>query len=213
MPYSSVDPFLYAYFSNPYEKAYNDDGSYAADNTWFTLGYYSASSIRTTAPQRTPTERRVRRLTCVSSNLFISSDSSHIPLPITPRTRLSTNTPTPHSATVSAATTVHRPISTATYPKTGQTVEAMWRGDISKPSRRFTRSTSSPGRNSEARTPTPYSRKGTTTTRRPARPRSQQSAARRTNGQEKSRNSTANISARPATHPSTHRPTTTSVRP
>ena len=157
----------------------------------------------------------MRRLTCESSNHSTSSDSSHIHLPITPRIRSSTNTPTPHSATVSAATTVHRPISTATYPKTGQTAEAMWRGDIShstKPSRIFTRSTSSRERNSEARTPTPYSRKGTTTTRRPARPRSLQSAARRTNGQEKSRNSTASISARPATLPSTHRPTTTSAR-
>lgn len=41
MPYSSVDPFRYAYFSNPYEKAYNEDGSYAPDRTWFSLGYYN----------------------------------------------------------------------------------------------------------------------------------------------------------------------------
>lgn len=44
MPYSLVDPFFYAYFSNPYERAYNTDGSYAADNTWFTLGYYNAAA-------------------------------------------------------------------------------------------------------------------------------------------------------------------------
>ena len=29
--------FSYAYFANPYEKPYNDDGSYSADNTYFTL--------------------------------------------------------------------------------------------------------------------------------------------------------------------------------
>ena len=51
MPYSSVDPFLYAYFSNPYEKAYNDDGSYAADNTWFTLGYYNGRGAEQVMPK------------------------------------------------------------------------------------------------------------------------------------------------------------------
>ena len=40
-PDSSVDPFTYAYFANPYERAYNDDGSYGSDRTWFTLGYYN----------------------------------------------------------------------------------------------------------------------------------------------------------------------------
>ena len=40
-PDSSVNAFTYAYFANPYEKPYNEDGSYAADNTWFTLGYYN----------------------------------------------------------------------------------------------------------------------------------------------------------------------------
>ena len=29
--------FQYAYFANPYEKPYNDDGSYRADNTYFSL--------------------------------------------------------------------------------------------------------------------------------------------------------------------------------
>lgn len=31
---SSVNPFEYAVFANPYEKAYNTDGSYAYDQTW-----------------------------------------------------------------------------------------------------------------------------------------------------------------------------------
>lgn len=51
MPYSSVDPFYYAYFSNPYEKAYNADGSYAADNTWFTLGYYNGRGAEQVMPK------------------------------------------------------------------------------------------------------------------------------------------------------------------
>lgn len=33
----SVTPFEYAYFANPYEKLYNDDGSYRSDFTYFNL--------------------------------------------------------------------------------------------------------------------------------------------------------------------------------
>ena len=33
----SFDVFKYAYFANPYEKPYNSDGSYAADNTYYTF--------------------------------------------------------------------------------------------------------------------------------------------------------------------------------
>ncbi|MGM9765763.1 MAG: SusC/RagA family TonB-linked outer membrane protein [Candidatus Cryptobacteroides sp.] len=51
MPYSSVDPFKYAYFSNPYEKAYNDDGSYAPDRTWFSLGYYNGRADEQVMPK------------------------------------------------------------------------------------------------------------------------------------------------------------------
>ena len=38
-PSLNVDPFKYAYFANPYERAYNADGSYAADNTYFSLSH------------------------------------------------------------------------------------------------------------------------------------------------------------------------------
>lgn len=31
---SSIDPFKYAVFANPYEKPFNEDGSYAADFTY-----------------------------------------------------------------------------------------------------------------------------------------------------------------------------------
>ena len=51
MPYSTVDPFYYAFFSNPYERAYNADGSYAADNTWFTLGYYNGRGAEHVMPK------------------------------------------------------------------------------------------------------------------------------------------------------------------
>ena len=36
-PSNNVNMFKYAYFANPYEKLYNEDGSYAADETYFTL--------------------------------------------------------------------------------------------------------------------------------------------------------------------------------
>lgn len=42
-PSLNVDPFRYAYFANPYEKPYNEDGSYAADNTYFTLVHANGS--------------------------------------------------------------------------------------------------------------------------------------------------------------------------
>lgn len=51
MPYSTVDPFYYAFFSNPYERAHNADGSYAADNTWFTLGYYNGRGAEQVMPK------------------------------------------------------------------------------------------------------------------------------------------------------------------
>ncbi len=45
-PSNNVNMFKYAYFANPYERLYNDDGSYRADDTYFSLnfanGYTSA---------------------------------------------------------------------------------------------------------------------------------------------------------------------------
>jgi len=49
-PESYVSPFKYAYFANPYEKAYNEDGSYAADNTYFNLGYYNGRGVEQVMP-------------------------------------------------------------------------------------------------------------------------------------------------------------------
>lgn len=42
-PSSNTDMFTYAYFANPYEKVFNDDGSYAADNTYYTLSNTNGS--------------------------------------------------------------------------------------------------------------------------------------------------------------------------
>lgn len=36
-PSNNVDMFRYAYFANPYERLYNEDGSYKPDDTYFTL--------------------------------------------------------------------------------------------------------------------------------------------------------------------------------
>lgn len=36
-PSNNVNMFKYAYFANPYERLYNEDGSYRADQTYFTL--------------------------------------------------------------------------------------------------------------------------------------------------------------------------------
>lgn len=50
-PESSVNPFTYAYFANPYEKAYREDGSYAADNTYFSLGYFNGRENELVMPK------------------------------------------------------------------------------------------------------------------------------------------------------------------
>ena len=50
-PDSYVDAFKYAYFANPYEKAYNPDGTYASDNTYFSLGYYNGRGVEDVMPE------------------------------------------------------------------------------------------------------------------------------------------------------------------
>ena len=42
---SDVDPFSYAYYANPYEYSYNEDGSYRADETWQVLNQANGSSV------------------------------------------------------------------------------------------------------------------------------------------------------------------------
>ncbi len=50
-PDSSVSAFTYAYFANPYEKAYEADGSYAGDQTYFSLGYYNGRGVEQVMPR------------------------------------------------------------------------------------------------------------------------------------------------------------------
>ena len=50
-PDSYVDAFKYAYFANPYESAYNPDGSYASDETYFSLGYYNGRGVEEVMPE------------------------------------------------------------------------------------------------------------------------------------------------------------------
>ena len=49
-PESYVNPFTYAYFANPYERAYAQDGSYSADETYFNLGYYNGRGVEQVMP-------------------------------------------------------------------------------------------------------------------------------------------------------------------
>ena len=46
-PSQSFDIFEYAYFANPYEKLYNEDGSYAADQTIFSLANANGNASST----------------------------------------------------------------------------------------------------------------------------------------------------------------------
>lgn len=46
-PSLNTDPFKYAYFANPYERPYNDNGSYAADNTYYTMTHANGAYEQT----------------------------------------------------------------------------------------------------------------------------------------------------------------------
>lgn len=45
-PSLNVDPFKYAYFANPYERIYNEDASYAADDTYYSITQANGSYDR-----------------------------------------------------------------------------------------------------------------------------------------------------------------------
>ena len=48
---NNINPFTYAYFANPYESPYNTDGSYRADETYYSLGEYNnKKTSRKTVP-------------------------------------------------------------------------------------------------------------------------------------------------------------------
>lgn len=50
-PDSAVNAFTYAYFANPYERAYTENGDYAGDNTYFSLGYYNGRGVEQVMPE------------------------------------------------------------------------------------------------------------------------------------------------------------------
>ena len=50
-PSNNVNMFKYAYFANPYERIYNDDGSYASDDTFFTMGQANGSYVASVPPK------------------------------------------------------------------------------------------------------------------------------------------------------------------
>lgn len=50
-PDSYVNAFTYAYFANPYENAYDADGGYAGDRTYFSLGYYNGRGVEQVMPK------------------------------------------------------------------------------------------------------------------------------------------------------------------
>ena len=51
-PSMNVDPFKYAYFANPYERPYNEDGSFRPDMTYFNLTSINEGAI---TPENQPT--------------------------------------------------------------------------------------------------------------------------------------------------------------
>ena len=51
-PSMNVDPFKYAYFANPYERPYNEDGSFRPDMTYFNL---TSINEGTKTPENQPT--------------------------------------------------------------------------------------------------------------------------------------------------------------
>ena len=46
----SVDPFRFAYFANPYEKPYNDDGTYSSNDTYINLPVINNNSMYNLPP-------------------------------------------------------------------------------------------------------------------------------------------------------------------
>ncbi len=75
-PDSYVNAFLYAYYANPYEKAYEEDGSYSADNTYFSLGFYNGRSKETVLPDRG--FNILRELNCNSTSTINTSNTLRV---------------------------------------------------------------------------------------------------------------------------------------
>lgn len=64
-----VDPFSYAYFANPYERPYNDDGSWATDGTYRLLNKINGGYDNTIPPNGLSIMRELHKTSSQSKNL------------------------------------------------------------------------------------------------------------------------------------------------
>lgn len=73
---SGFDIFKYAYFANPYEKPYNNDGSYAEDNTYFSMPYANNSTYGILPPNGVNVLREINGTTTtgISSSTTLRGD-------------------------------------------------------------------------------------------------------------------------------------------
>jgi len=67
-----VDAMSYAYFANPYEKPYNEDGSYSSDNTYFSLKRINGGTDIALAPNGFNIFREINETSSRADNLSTS---------------------------------------------------------------------------------------------------------------------------------------------
>ena len=67
-PSYNVNPFQYAYFANPYERPYNDDGSYRADETYFALDEANGGLIPRLPPNGFNIMREINETSSLSTS-------------------------------------------------------------------------------------------------------------------------------------------------
>lgn len=69
----STDPFSYAYFANPYERPFNEDGSYRADYTYYKLPKVNGSYDPTIPPNGFNMLREMNETESKTDNFSITS--------------------------------------------------------------------------------------------------------------------------------------------
>ncbi len=76
---NAFDMFNYAYFANPYEKPYNDDGSYTSDNTYFSLPKVNGDVMQTLPPNGVNVFREIdgSLMEATSSSLTLRGDITY----------------------------------------------------------------------------------------------------------------------------------------
>lgn len=68
---TNVNPFEYAYFANPYERPYNSDGTYRADNTYSNLASINGSTDKVLGPNGYNMLREINETSSKSDNLTV----------------------------------------------------------------------------------------------------------------------------------------------